>query len=78
MRVIRFSCKCSDMSDTAYFVDEKKVFSTDGYVPSFLPFGGDGDYVAFSVDLDTGQILDWKVPSHESIEDYFEELKDNW
>ena len=66
------------MSDTAYFVDEKKVFSTDGYVPGFLPFSDGSDYVTFSVDLDTGQILDWKVPSQESIDKFIEELEDNW
>lgn len=73
MRVIQFSCKCSDMSGTRFTIDGHEVFNTDGYVPSFLPFG-DGDYVVFTVDLDTGQILNWNIPTQESIEAFIEEL----
>ncbi len=40
-----------------------------GYVPPFL--GGGGDDVELEIDLDTGQILDWSVPSKGVLETYF-------
>ena len=40
----------------------------DGYVPFLLPSICDGgDYLSFTVDLETGQILNWQKPSNEEI-----------
>lgn len=39
------------------------------YVPSIVP-GEDGDYLDFVIDLDTGQIENWKKPSVEAIRDF--------
>ena len=41
----------------------------DGYVPSGLGIGS-GDYIELNVDLDTGQILNWKKPSSERVEEF--------
>lgn len=35
----------------------------DGYVPSFMPGNHYGDYVILDIDIDTGQITNWKRPS---------------
>lgn len=40
----------------------------DGYVPGFMPGQHYGDYVILDIDLDTGQILNWKAPDAEDIE----------
>jgi hypothetical protein len=41
----------------------------DAYVPSFMPDGG-GDYIVLDIELDTGRILNWKVPTAKKIEDW--------
>jgi len=41
----------------------------DGYVPDFL--GKHGDYVKLTIDLDTGQVVDWKKPSDEELDELF-------
>lgn len=35
----------------------------DGYVPGFMPGDHYGDYVILDIDIDTGMILNWKVPT---------------
>ena len=65
-RILRVSAKCSDLCCVSYEKDGKTVKETDGYVPSNVGIGG-GDYVEFDLDLDTGQIIDWKVPSEQAL-----------
>lgn len=49
--------------------DGKEIFCQDeGYVPDFMPGEHYGDYVILDIDIDTGQILNWKKPTPESIE----------
>ena len=38
-----------------------------GYVPAFL--GDNGDDVNLKIDLETGQILNWKKPTEEEIKE---------
>ncbi len=40
----------------------------DVYVPDFMPGEHSGDYLILDIDLDTGQITNWKKPTTEQIE----------
>ena len=42
----------------------------DGYVPEFMPGDHYGDYVILDIDIDTGEITNWKKPSAESIQNW--------
>lgn len=42
----------------------------DGYVPDFMPGQHYGDYVMLDIDLDTGQVTNWKTPTPEQIEHF--------
>lgn len=41
----------------------------DGYVPDFMPGPHYGDYVMLDIDLDTGQVTNWKKIAPEAIEE---------
>ena len=52
----------------------KELYSQDdGYVPDFMPDQHYGDYVILDIDLDTGQITNWKKPSAEQIENFMKD-----
>jgi len=59
MRTLRIAGKCSDFFDCEYTVDGKTILKHEGYAPEFEGLCG-GDYIDFEVDLDTGQIVNWK------------------
>ena len=62
-------CKVSDRF-TASLHDQngKEIHDQDdGYVPDFMPGEHYGDYVILNIDIDTGQILNWKQPTAEEI-----------
>lgn len=40
----------------------------EDYVPSFFPGEHYGDYLILDIDLETGQITNWKKPTTEQIE----------
>jgi len=64
--------KCSDMCHSKLTTEDGGVdYEKDGYVPKGLGVGG-GDYIEFEVDLETGQILNWKKPTDEAIHDFIE------
>lgn len=58
------------------------VNKDDGYVPDFFPHysiteksstysrSNMGDYLILDIDLDTGQILNWKKPTKEQLEKF--------
>lgn len=46
------------------------VDKDDGYVPDFMPGEHYGDYVILDIDLDSGQIKNWKKPTAEQIENF--------
>ena len=52
--------------------DGERIGDFDGYVPSFFPGNHDGDYIKINIDLDTGQITNWKKPTAEDIEKLIE------
>jgi hypothetical protein len=46
------------------------------YVPSFMPGDHYGDYVILDIDIDTGQITNWKQPSAEELQEWINGIKD--
>jgi len=42
----------------------------DGYVPCFMPGEHYGDYVILDIDIDTGQITNWKQPTAEELQNW--------
>ena len=59
-KTLSIHCKVSDMF-TAQILDEQGVV-LDGQ--------DDGDYVILDIDIDTGQITNWKVPTAEQIQNF--------
>lgn len=45
----------------------------EGYVPDIMPGKHSGDYVILDIDIDTGIIKNWSVPSAKMIEDFIKE-----
>jgi hypothetical protein len=70
-KTISFTAKCSDCfgGEIRDQHGERIGKDHDGYVPRFFPEGG-GDYIAFDIDLATGQILNWTPPTKEQIEEF--------
>jgi len=61
MRVLTISAKCSDLCTTRYKDKNGKITESKdyAYVPYNIGVGG-GDYVEMNIDMETGQILNWK------------------
>lgn len=69
-KVLKIHAKCSDMCNAELFDQEgKSIHENDGYVPSFMPDRG-GDYIVLDIDIDTGQILNWKVPTTDQLQEF--------
>ena len=66
-RIIQFSAKCSDLFSATLQVDSGFVGEYNGYVPDFFPGEHYGDYVQMKVDIDTGQILNWRKPTAKEL-----------
>lgn len=64
---LRVTAKSNDTNYVEVFDDDGNVVAEkDGYFPEGLGLGG-GDYVEFEIDIDTGQILNWKRPTDEAL-----------
>lgn len=61
MRKLQISAKCSDMFWGRLTEDGKELGEYSGEVPKFLGPDGYGDYVEMEIDVDSGQILNWKA-----------------
>jgi len=57
-----FTASLQDQDGVDLYVQE------DGYVPDFMPGQHYGDYVILNIDIDTGQVTNWKAPSFEDIQ----------
>lgn len=62
------TAKCSD----AFWATLRKengdmIGEYDGYVPDFFPNDHCGDYIEFQIDVETGQILNWKKPTKKDL-----------
>ena len=74
VRVLHITAKCSDCcSAELRDADGNAVWERDGYVPSIMPGDHYGDYVILDIDIETGQILNWRKPSVEELEKLVDE-----
>lgn len=44
----------------------------EGYVPDFFPGNHHGDYLILDIDIETGQITNWKKPEAGQIKEIFD------
>lgn len=71
VKTLSVYCKVSDrftyslldaQGDTVYEQE-------DGYVPDFMPGDHYGDYIILEIDLESGQVKNWRKPTAEQIEE---------
>jgi hypothetical protein len=60
MGILSISAKCSDLCWTQYTDKNGNVTKSDSYVPQGIGIDEYGDYVALDIDMETGQIQNWK------------------
>jgi len=64
---------CGKTSDRCHitFKDENgnQVGERDCYVPDYFPEEHYGDYIELNIDIETGQILNWKKPTQKQLRD---------
>ena len=58
--VLRISAKCVDLCWTEYTDSKGNITQSNGYVPQHIGIDEYGDYVVLDIDMQTGQILNWK------------------
>ena len=63
MGILRISAKCSDLCWTEYTDKDGKKTESNGYVPKNIGIDDYGDYVDIDIDMETGQIQNWKPVS---------------
>jgi hypothetical protein len=77
LKVLHIGAKCSDLCYAELKDENGHIVAThDGYVPSFMPGEHFGDYVMLDIDLETGQLLNWKKPSAAEVQE--EISKEKW
>lgn len=73
--ILEVSAKCSDLCNVRLIKSDGSLFEEyDGYVPAWFPNPNEnhyGDYVQLKIDLETGQILNWKKPTKAQLEETF-------
>lgn len=70
MGILRISAKCSDLCWTEYTDKNGKKTNSDSYVPEGIGIsdeGDYGDYVSLEIDMQTGQILNWKPVTDKQV-----------
>jgi hypothetical protein len=71
IKEIRTRMKVRDTFECQVVNNEGKVeLNYDGYVPSFFPDDHYGDYLYLNIDIETGQILNWKKPTEEQLANF--------
>ena len=75
-KTLKIYCKVRD-EFTATLVDQdgETLLDYEGYVPSFMPGQHYGDYLILDIDLDTGQIVNWKKLAAAEIEEFLSDHK---
>lgn len=71
-KTLSIYCKVCD-NFTASLLDQNGETihdQEDGYVPGFMPGDHYGDYIILEIDLDTGNVKNWKPPSAEAIQEW--------
>lgn len=73
-KVLNVSAKCSDMCSIWTYNTEDN-FETklehDGYVLDGLGIGHNGNYIDISIDIETGQIINWPKLTDKNLEEIF-------
>lgn len=69
VKVVRVHAKpCDSGTYELVGASGEVVARREGYVPDFFPGDHYGDYLILDIDLETGQILNWKPPKQSAIE----------
>ena len=71
-KTLKIHMKVRD-SFSAQLVDQEGQLihdQEDGYVPGFMPGDHYGDYLILDIDIDTGQVVNWKRPSAAQLEEW--------
>ena len=67
------TAKCSDLCDVRFLdKDKNQIGERDGYVPDWMPEEHYGDYVEIEIEVATGKILNWKIPTQKELENSME------
>lgn len=69
--IIKVQAKVSDLGFYTLLADDKEVAELDGYVPDLFPGEHYGDYLILDIEVKTGKILNWKMPSISDLEEDF-------
>ena len=70
-KTLKLHLKVSDRFACSLFDAEgQKIKEHDGYVPGFMPGEHYGDYVILDIDIDTGQVTNWRKVTAEQIEEF--------
>lgn len=73
-KTLKLHCKIRDCFTAGlYSSDGKEIKDYDGYVPDFMPGNHYGDYLILDIDIETGQITNWKQPTAEQLEEWINE-----
>jgi len=68
IKTVFICAKCSDLCSIQFFnKDGDKIGERDGYVPDWMPEEHYGDYIELEIDVETGQILNWKKPTQRQL-----------
>lgn len=72
-KILKVHAKPCD-SGTYTLVDAQgeTIAEDDGYVPGFMPDDG-GDYIVLDIEIETGRILNWQVPTPEQLAEWIAE-----
>jgi hypothetical protein len=78
-QILSISAKCSDMFSASLLENNKTIGQMNGYVPAWFPNPNVqhyGDYVELEIDIATGQIIGWKKPTAEQLNETFGKAKE--
>ena len=77
-KTIKIHAKCSDMCNAELLdQDGAAIHENDGYVPGFMPGDHYGDYLILDIDIETGNILNWKKPTATEIKQWIKQTGDD-
>ena len=73
-KYLRISAKCSDCCFAELMdADRNTIVEKDGYSPQVNALCG-GDYIDFTIDLEHGTIVDWKIPAEVELTEAIEAM----
>lgn len=67
-KVLKIMAKCSDCFSVLESDDGDLLCDYNGYALDFFPVDHYGGYIILHIDIDTGQILNWKQPTAREVE----------